>query len=200
MKKIIISNEHTKIPANCNNFFASTENKLQLVRFLCTAAPKYAQIKEDCELYICGGFDDPTKCFKLQVSSFVEVPDLNSNHLEADLRMFCHIFHAVKIQSAHVIILSTDTDVFILGIYFWNKLACLDCLGIWFDGSYKKKYILGCHLAAQSLGENICRILPALHSLSGCDSTSRLGSKKKALKAATLDFVQKALRHLGIHI
>jgi hypothetical protein len=52
-------------------------------------------------------------------------------------------------------------------------------------------------LAAQSLGENFCHILPALHSLSGCDSTSRLSLKKSGLKAAPLDFVQKALRHLG---
>ena len=44
----------------------------------------------------------------------------------------------------------------------------------------------------------LCRVLPALHSLTGCDSTSRLGSKKKnCLKAASFDFVQKALRHLG---
>lgn len=197
MKNFIISNEHTKIPANCNNFFSSTENKLQLVRFLCTAAPRYAQVNEDCELYICGGFEDPTKCFKLQGSSFFEVPDLNSNHLEADSRMFGHIFHAVKIKLGHIIIICADTDVFILGIYFWNKLARLGCLGLWFDGSYKKKFISGCHLAAQSLGENICGILPALHALSGCDSTSRFGSKKNALNAASLDFVQEALKHLG---
>lgn len=140
-KHFIITNDHTKIPTNCNNFFSGTENKLQLVRFLCAAAPRYIQVKEDCELYICGGFDDPTKCFKLQSSSFLEIPDLNSNHLEADSRMFSHMFHAVKIQSAHIIILSADTDVFILGIYFWSKLAHLGCLGLWFDGSYKKKYI-----------------------------------------------------------
>lgn len=193
----VISNDHTRIPTNCNNFFSSLENKLQLVRMLCTAAPRYAQVKEHCNLYICGGFDDPTQCFTLQGSSFFEIPDLSSNHLEADSRMFCHIFHAIKIQPAHIIILSTDTDVFILGIHFWNKLARLGCLGLWFDGSYKKKYISGCHLAAQSLGENICHILPALHSLTGCDSTSRLGSKKNSLKAASLDFVQNALGHLG---
>ena len=106
---------------------------------------------------------------------FFEVPELNSNHLEADSRIFCHIFHAVKIQAAHIIIISADTDVFILGIYFWNKLTCLGCLGLWFYGSYKKKLISGCHFPAQSIVENICRILPALHSLCGCDLTGRLG-------------------------
>jgi hypothetical protein len=74
-KNFIISNDHIKIPSNCNNFFSSTENKLQLVQFLCTAVLRSAQIKEDCELYIYGGFDDPTKCFKLHGSSFFDVPD-----------------------------------------------------------------------------------------------------------------------------
>jgi hypothetical protein len=75
IKNFIISNDHTKIPSDCNNFFSSTENKLQLVKFLCIAALRSAQIKEDCELYICGGFDDPTKCFKLHGSSIFEAPD-----------------------------------------------------------------------------------------------------------------------------
>jgi len=100
---------------------------------------------------------------------------LNLNHLEADSRIFCHIFHAVKIQTAHITIISADTDVFILGIYFWNKLTCLGCLWLWFDSSYKKKFISGCHFAAQSPGENICHILPALHTQCGWDSTSKLG-------------------------
>ena len=63
IKNFIISNDNTKIPSNCNNFFSNTENKLQLVQFLFTAAPRYAKINEDYELYICGGFDNPTKCF-----------------------------------------------------------------------------------------------------------------------------------------
>ena len=55
----------------------------------------------------------------------------------------------------------------------------LGCLGLWFDGSYEEKFISGCYFDAQSLGENICHILPALHSLSDCDWTSRLGLKNK---------------------
>lgn len=69
------------------SFQALKISYLQLVRFLCTAALRYAQVNEDCELYICGGFEDPTKCFKLQGSTFFEVSDLNSNHLEADSRI-----------------------------------------------------------------------------------------------------------------
>ncbi|KAG5898377.1 hypothetical protein JTB14_015808 [Gonioctena quinquepunctata] len=197
IKNVIISSHSTKIPADCKAFLANIQNKLQLVRFLCTNATKYAQVKEDCEMYICGGFDDPTKCFNLQGSLFCEVLELQSNHLEADSRMFCHMFHSVRIQSAHIIIISADTDVFILGIYFWKYLANIGCLGLWFDGSHTKKYFLGCHLAAESLGERICDILPALDAISVCDTTSRFDSKMQCLKAASEDFVQTALISLG---
>ncbi|CAG9558496.1 unnamed protein product [Danaus chrysippus] len=196
-QNIIISNHSTNIPADCKAFLTNTHNKLKLVRFLCANVPKYAQVKEDCELYICGGFDDPTKCFKLQGSLICEILELQSNHSEADSRMFVHIFHAVRIQSAHIIIISADADVFGLAVYFWKYLENIGCLGLWFDGSHTKKCFLGCHLAAKSLSENICNILPALHDVSGCDTTSRFGSKMQWLNAASEDFSQTALMPLG---
>lgn len=176
----------------------STENKLQLVKFLCKHASTYTKVNENSELYICGGFEDPTKCFRLQGATFTEVTDLQSNHIEADSRMFCHIFHAVEHNdSAEIIILSPDTDIFVLGLYVWHKLEIKGCRGLWFEGSRKKNRFLGCHLASQSLGENICNILPGLHSLTGCDTTSRIGTKKQMLNSANLNFVQDALRALG---
>lgn len=81
-------------------------------------------------------------------------------------------------------------------IYFWQKLASIGCQSLWFDSSHIKKYILGCHLVAQSLGENIYNILPALHSISCCDTISRLHSKKQCLIVALLNFVQNALAPL----
>nr|CAI5863394.1 unnamed protein product [Callosobruchus analis] len=36
--------------------------------------------------------------------------------------MFVHIFQAVKIQSAQIIIISADADVFALAAYFWKYL------------------------------------------------------------------------------
>ena len=58
IKNCIISNDNTKIQSNCNNLFSKIENKLQLVQFLYTTAPRYAKINEDCELYVCREFDD----------------------------------------------------------------------------------------------------------------------------------------------
>lgn len=45
-----------------------------------------------------------------------------------------------EITSAHVFVLSDDTDVLILIIYYFKELAIIGLLTMWFDGSYKKKH------------------------------------------------------------
>lgn len=95
----------------------------------------------------------------------------------------------------HIIIIS----VFILVIYFWEKLTrftfTYKSLRLWFDGLYKK-------IARMSYGCLITRrnfLLCQHHtlSLSSCYSSSRMGSMKQSLKVESLDFVYKGLRHLG---
>lgn len=49
-------------------------------------------------------------------------------------------------------------------------------------GSSNKERKLGLHTVGLKLGANICNILLALHPLTGCASTSKLVSKKVALK------------------
>lgn len=49
------------------------------------------------------------------------------------------------------------------------------------------------HTLFQRLGHQLCAVLPALHSLTGCDITSRVGTKKAALKAEP----EKYLKHFG---
>lgn len=196
-KQIIISSPSTKVPADCKVFFSCSQNKLQLVQFLCQYAPTFLQINSETEIFISGGYEDPTKCFKLQDNALSEVIDLKSNHLEADCRMFSHIFHAVRGGIEDVFIKSADTDIFVIAVHFWHKLSSIGCRGLWFEGSNKKENLVSCHLAAVSLGENICKILPALHALTGCDTTSRFGTKKQCLNAASEVFVQDALFTFG---
>lgn len=68
-------------------------------------------------MYLSERSHDPTQWFRLHGSSSPEAFELKYSYLEADYRMFSHIFYAVKIQPTHVIILSAITDVFILGVY-----------------------------------------------------------------------------------
>ena len=45
------------------------------------------------------------------------------------------------------------------------------------------------HRLHASLGPHVCAVLPALHSLTGCDITSKVGTKKSALKANPVTYL-----------
>lgn len=131
----IVSSSSTKITMNYKDFFVNLENQLQLVQFLCKNAPSFFQVNDNNDLYFCGGYDDPTICMKIQGCTF-------SKQICACFL----IFHVVKIQSEDIIILNADTDVFVLGTYFWHKLAQTGCRGLCFYGPHKKKNVLHCQL------------------------------------------------------
>lgn len=98
-----------------------------------------------------------------------------------------------KISTNYNNLFSSTENKIQLVWFLWYWYRCFHPGNLFLDWACNRnKYISGCHLTSQSLGKHICRILPALHSQSGCDSTSRL-----EWKAALLDFVQKGVKHLG---
>ena len=79
----------------------------------------------------------------------------------------------------HIVLQSPDTNVLALSIShfsdinyteFWFKTGVKDCL-----------CYVPVHDVSQELGEKMCRALPPLHAITGCDSTSALAGvgKKK---------------------
>ena len=40
------------------------------------------------------------------------------------------------------------------------------------------------HASVQDLSNSVVKLLPAVHTLSGCDTTSKVGTKLQAFKAA----------------
>ena len=46
------------------------------------------------------------------------------------------------------------------------------------------------HILALQLGEPTCNVLPAVHTLTGCDYTSKFGTKSAALKANPVAFLK----------
>ena len=53
------------------------------------------------------------------------------------------------------------------------------------------------HMAADTLGLDHIRILPAVHTLTGCDTTSKISTKNKAFKTSKLEKFQKSLATFG---
>ncbi len=46
------------------------------------------------------------------------------------------------------------------------------------------------YMLFKRVGSKLCGVFPAIHTLTGCDYTSRIGTKKAALKANCVDLLQ----------
>ena len=100
-----------------------------------------------------------------------DVEELECDHEEADSRMFIHAHYAAENENAdRVIITSPDTDVAVLCLFHCSTLNINE---LWFHtGTGKKRRFIPMHVMAEKLSEEIIRVLPAFHTLTGCDSTS----------------------------
>ena len=86
------------------------------------------------------------------------------NHIEADTRL---ILEATKSDN-HVVIRSADTDVLMLMCYAHQEK---DVQKEWIMVIYDATYVNITEIRSY-YGEEICSILPAYHSIIGCDTTS----------------------------
>ena len=78
-----------------------------------------------------------------------------------------------------------DTDVFVCLLYHitvnWRDLGLQE---LWlFRNSGVKRSILPLHDICIALGDELTKCLPALHALTGCDTTSKISTKLAALNA-----------------
>ena len=128
--------------------------------------------------------------------SAVDIPSLASTHEEADTRLLLHAAHASN-SFSRVVIWSPDTDVAILSIYFCASMGS----ELWFRTRVRDKYRYSpVHHIVSKLGQDLCRILPGLHALTGCDTAScfRGRVKIKAWQIVSEDVEQfKAQQRLG---
>lgn len=183
-----VHNESTKLPTQWPRYLSHSENKRKLIQFISHYVLNNIHVPKDKRLYLSGCFLNPTLCFsKDDTQTITEVWTLKSNHVEADTRMFLHVQHCLQEdeRKKNVLIHSPDTDVFVLGIRFWDSFKQIGCQGLWLTVDVgAKKRSLSCHKAAEVLGNRLCEVLPALHCLTGCDTTSKIATKTSAFKYA----------------
>lgn len=123
--------------------------------------------------------------YKLSGESVCEVPELYADIEEADLRTVLHAFHATKDGSKRLVVLSSDTDVFILFQYHWSELKLEGLEELWVKaGTRDSSRYVPIHDLAEQIGQGLCQVLPAVHTLTGCDYSSKFGTKFMALKAS----------------
>ena len=120
-----------------------------------------------------------------------EVPDLMSAQQEADTKVFLCARYASSLGFNRVRIATVDSDVGVLSLYY-KELIQANLILEFGSGSKEMIYdIDGADIPAQ-----LAKALPALHALSGCDSTSSFSGigKKKCLQVLKSDqrFIEAA--------
>ena len=104
-----------------------------------------------------------------------EVDELASNQEEADTKMFLCMKFAFTYGFESTCIVTVDSDVGILALFFSNK--CDDGNVFIRLGTKSKTRILD--VSSSDIPTEIKEALPRLHALSGCDSTSSFFGKGK---------------------
>jgi len=176
-------------------FLGVAANKQALLRFvgdyiLQHHAEFLSSLSAGDELYMAGVFSDPIVVKKVCSTGISDCSDLYSSHEEADTRIILHALHADKMfglkgTKGRIIIKSPDTDVLILAVHFFPTFQHTQEL--WFQtGSVTNtrdlRRFIPVHDICNTLNHVMCKVLPAAHALTGCDTTSSFfGIGKKSV-------------------
>ena len=97
-----------------------------------------------------------------------------------------HVNHAVKVDKfSKVVIASSDTDVFVCELYHFSRWMYSGLDELWIiSGKCDRINVTPVHTIANNMDNNVVDVLPAVHTLTGCDTTSKVGTKSAAFQAA----------------
>ncbi|CAC5369229.1 unnamed protein product [Mytilus coruscus] len=173
-------------------FLCNAENKQSLIRLLgeyCERYFKESPLEGDAVLFLVGVFSNPEVVKKISCNGVSNSVDLYSTQEEADTRILLHSLYAdnqifSNRTKGRIVVQSSDTDVLVLCVHYFPKLANTE---LWFQtGSVSNlkdgRRFLPVHEICRSLGPLICNLLPASHTLTGCDTNSSFfGLVKKSM-------------------
>ena len=112
-------------------------------------------------------------CIKLSGDRAEIVTELGSTHEEADTRLLLHALHAALSGFCSTIVISEDTDGFILCLYFRHKT--IPCPSFLKCGSTTRTRFAD----ITGIAEDVCRALPGLYAFTGCDTVSAMPGRGK---------------------
>ena len=139
-------------------------------------------VESDKEIFFGGVYGG--ECRELLAGTETQITELPGNQEEADDRIVFHVNDGVvKHGVQSVLVDSPDTDVFVNLIFHLNKTWQLQKLYMKL-GNRKTKKSVPVHLLVDQLDNGLVSCLPAIHALSGCDSTSKVGPKVSGLKTS----------------
>jgi hypothetical protein len=184
--EIVNLNLDSVMPVEIDKFWASPTNKekLQILsrNFFINKA------KESGKNVVLSGYvtDKEGICSALEIRNqdITHRHDLDCMAEEADCRLILHIAKAGEEHFTRILVLSNDTDVVIYNLAYYDKFKMVNIEKIWIRYGLKEKVRnIPIHWIADILGTDKSLALLKAHVLTGCDVTSKVGSKAAALKA-----------------
>ena len=98
MQEIRNPMRHTPLPKQRQKMLSNPTNKANIADFLMNDWTKQCQqsLGVDSKVFLAGGFSDPKKAMEVMKGECVTIENLESDHEEADSRMFLHVSHCSK--------------------------------------------------------------------------------------------------------
>ncbi len=182
----------TLFPVNLDSFWGANSNKQKLQMLIRNTILSDPSQLSSANLVLSGEGTTDESRVPCQDENGEVIDELQNDIEEADGRIIPHILYAVKEGSKRVVVLSNDTDVLVLDLHYTEKMKRKGMTELWQRGGVGNttRYI-PVHVLAEKLGRDICKVLPALHILTGCDSTSKVGTKHSAMKANPVKFLTR---------
>ena len=186
--KLKVMSKDQVAPKQWKKFLRDSENKINLVKFLVSdwsTSERHAPVLEGKDLYVT--IKDQGYCITANhgILSIRQVPEISSEQEEADTKMFLCAQFAASLGFDSAEIVTVDSDVSILSLYFQHILSELNMYIQMGSGTKRELF----HVTSHNLDESIIMALPGVQALSGCDSTSAVCGigKVKMFKAICSD-------------
>ena len=182
---------YSPLPKDMNTFWSSPHNKrkIQIASryWICIHSESHFN---DIKLFLSATAvtEDYNQQCNIVNDGIAEMyEELSFSHIEeADVRIIPHVLDSIHSDKCQrVVMMSNDTDVAVLCIHFFKTMQyCAQFGELWIRGGIGEsvRYI-PIHTLAIRMGWPLCEELPAMHALTGCDTTSNVGTKPAALKA-----------------
>ena len=184
----------TSIPVEMERFWASSKNKHNLQLLSRNHFIEKAKQNKEITVVLSGYVSDASGIesgILIKHGVEFEKEELKSSLDEADYRIIQHIAYARKNGYKRIVVASNDTDVV---IYALSYFVSFDIEELWVRfGTGKHTRNIPIHLIFKELGTNISSVIIKAHILTGCDLTSKVGTKAAALKA----FPERFLKDFG---
>ena len=161
----------TVMPKNWKDFLRCDENKTNLFAFL-PRRVVHLPLAEGKELYATDG--SGVLCSPAESYLACLAP---CSQEEADTRLLLHVADAVQKGCKKVTIRMVDTDVVVLAVASFSKIAA-DELWVAFGVGSSFHYI-AVHEIVATMNPTKCLTLPVLHAFTGCDTVSAFAGRGK---------------------